>query len=815
MRRLFCWIACLLFLAVPARGQNAATGEGVIQGRIIDASTNEPLISATVALWQDTTLVTGTVTQKNGTFTLEGIRPGTYELRMSYVGYTTKRRSITMRDDAMQRSLGTVALAQDASQLEGVEITGERSFMENRIDRTVYNTADQVTTLGGTAKNVLESIPSIQVDIDGSVSFRGNENVAIHINGKPTSLSGAALAGFLQSLPADAIASIEVIPNPSAKFDPEGMAGIINIVLKKNRESGWNGGLTAGVNDSPGANLSGNVGYQGGPWTLFTTYGFRYDEDTSSGYRFRRNLQTDPISALEQLSNEFDRGRSHSFTAQVDYSLSDISTLSLTSVLRTSTDDESGTTQYFEQNNTGVVVDRYRRLSDENDNDIGADVRLSFARTIKPRENELTVDLRYETDQEESTSIYRQRNVTLGGTVGDFTERERAEEAETEQEASFEVNYIRPLTDTYGIDVGYKADWERESTDFFAAAFNFQTNQFEPQPERGSNFTYDEQIHAAFGIVNADWGTWGAQVGVRAEQALTTFDLADGNAYDNNYFSLFPSAYLMYEPSQQTKFRLSYSKRINRPNSWQLNPVDDYEDPLFRRIGNPSLNPEYVHAFEFSATQYVGPFTLTMSPYFRRTVDKIEWQQRITPEGVTITTFENFATSNSYGTELVSTFDWQKLLRGTVSANAYRVVTDGSNVDSDLSSDALGYSGRINLTVTPLDGWKAQWSQFYRSPLDVPGGRIDGRTMTNVAVQRQLFNNKASISLQARDLFGTMNFQLYRSDNLFTQRTRFNWSAQEFSLTFTYTFGASDSRDRGRRRDGGYGGGDAGGGMMP
>jgi outer membrane receptor protein involved in Fe transport len=251
------------------------------------------------------------------------------------------------------------------------------------------------------------------------------------------------------------------------------------------------------------------------------------------------------------------------------------------------------------------------------------------------------------------------------------------------------------------------------------------------------------------------------------------------------------------------QMRLSYSKRVNRPRLWQLDPVDDNEDPTFRRVGNPFLGPEYVHAFELSYVRHWEALTLTTSPYFRRTVNEIQWRERFDPSGVTILTFENAASSNSYGAELIAALSLNRRLRGNLSVNTYRVVTDASNLDTDLSHDAMVYSGRANLIVTPRTGLDLQLSQFYRSPVDIAGGQMGARSMMTIGAKQELFDGKASIGLQARDVLNTMGFDLTRRDASFYQETSRDWGGRQVSVSVAYTFGQPKKKGRDRDRRGG------------
>ena len=779
-----------------AAQDRSSEGEGRITGRVVTASEESPLAGATVAVRNpsDSTLVTGTVTDSSGNFVLSNIPYGVYTLRVSFVGYANKRLTdVRVTRSRPERELGTITLPQTTAELNEVTVSAERPAMNVQTDRTVYNTSQQVVTAGGSARQVLEDLPSIQVDLDGSISYRGNEGVVIHINGEPTSLSGQSLASFLQSIPASSVERVEVIPNPSAKHEPEGAAGIINIVLRRNRSAGWSGGVTVGGGTNSSYTASGNVGYQSGPWRLYTNYGFRGGSENENGSRFRRNLTQDPMVVLDQSSSGGEEDRSHTLNTQVEYNPSDATSLSMETVLSTDAETEDGRTNYIRETVGGSLLDRYARITESNSNEQSLDTRLSFNHDFSPDHN-LSAELRYESEWQEEDGSYMERALTPDMDLGSLEEREHEDMDEREQEGNLEIDYVRPLG-AMTLEAGYQGELSTEDNDQLFEVFDTDSETF--RTKETSAFNFDEHTHAVYGMLTRPFGAFEVKAGARAEQAITTFTLPSrDDSYDNNYFSIFPSAFLTYKPNEQYQARLSYSKRVRRPNSWQLNPIADNEDPTFRQIGNPQLDPEYVHSFELSLTRKWTPATLSITPFFRRTVNEIERRETLSPDGVTTLTFENFASSNSYGLEMVTSLQMEEWVRGNVSVNAHRVVTDASYVNTDLSNDAMSYSGRANLTFPIGPGLDLQLSQFYRAPMDIAGGEIGAMMSSEVGLQKQLFDGKGSISLRASDVFDAMNFNIERRTDTFYTESTMDWSQRQIMVTFSYSFGADSQGER-------------------
>lgn len=786
------------------------TPQGRVIGAVVEDETGEPIEGATVAVWQaaDSSLVTGTVSKADGSFIIEGLRRGSYYVRISFVGFETQTRSdVRMSSQASHADLGTIRLVTDTEMMDGVEVTAERGFMEVGIDRTVYNTRDQLVSIGGSASDVLQNTPSVEVDIDGSVSLRGSQNVAILINGRPSSMNGEALASFLQGLPADAIERVEVIPNPSARYEPDGMSGIINIVLKKDRDLGLGGSVTASIGTQGSYNASGSLNYQKGRWTLFTNYGFRRGVRDIEGGRFRENRFLDPLTYLEQVDSGDRNSLSHLLNTSLDYRIGAKSTLSATAILSSRGGDNERTNLYRELDADKALTSRYSRASMSDRSDLNMDYRLSFRRTVVPSEHEFTAEIRYEAEQEDDRGTYAQQPVTAEGLpAGTAPERQRTDQDEQDRELSLQVDYMRPFTANGKLEAGYKSSVRQLESDFFSETFDSGIGTFAPDVQLNNTFAFDEQIHAAYGIVEHHRGRIGTQVGVRLEQALTNFDLlTTAETFENNYFSVFPSAFVTYtlseDASSSRKLKLSYSKRISRPRTRELNPFDDLDDPLFRRVGNPYLNPEYIHAVEASYTQFVRRTSLTLTPYFRRTVDVIRRHETVTPEGISVLTFENFDTRDSWGTELIGTLRLSDWLNTNASFNAYRVVTDGSNVDTDLSNNAFGWTTRLNATVGLRPDLDLQLSYFYRSPIEIEGGRIASFSMSNVALRQKLFGDRANLSLSVRDVFDTMGFQIWREDNNFYQQSSRRWASRQVSLSFTLNFGHKQRKRRDRDWD--------------
>ena len=802
----------LAFLLAAAPAAFAQTG--ALTGRVVDAEGDLPLPTASVAVWDidgaDSTLVTGVTTNIDGDFRIEAVPAGTYDVVASFVGYDAVRQT-DVAVAAGEADLGLFRLSPSAEALNEVQVTAERSQVQTRIDRTVYNTADDPVAEGGNATDVLATLPSVDIDIDGNVSLRGAGNVAVFINGRPAPVSGEFLASYLQSLPAGTVERVEVIPNPSAAFEPDGVGGIINIVLKDDADPGLGGTLTAGTDTQGGYDATAAVTYGKGPWSLAATYGYRNDERAGNGLSYRLNRYEETPTTLDQEEIEDRTRMSHLLNLSADYSLSKATTLTSQLQLGTRVGNETEVnTTLRSLASTADPLFEYERVAEELDDGRSADARLGLRQTFGENHT-LVIEGRGEISDETEQQTYRE---TLLGGSGDLDNPQDVEESELEREASLQIDYTQPLGG-FRLDAGYKGDWEQESNALYSVSLDGETGEWLPDNDN-VEFDYDQTVHAFYAQLANEWGPIGLQAGLRYEMARTTFELpVQSESYDNDYRNLFPSAYLSFSPVDATTFKASYSRRINRPGGWALNPLPSFDDPLNIRQGNPYLQPEYVDAYEVGATQYVPWGSFSLTPYYRHTTNIIRRISEVRDDGVTVRTFENLDTSDSYGVEFISSFEQVGGLSGYVSLEGFRVQTEGATAESDLSNDAFGWGGRVNASyrfgdrfgLGPLD---LQATARYSAPLDTEQGRVGARSWFDLALRQKLLDNRAALTLQLRDPLGMAGFEYTLDQPRLYQEFERDWGAQQVGLTFSYMFGRQESeRDR-RGRDGGRDGGPGG-----
>lgn len=782
--------------ARPMGGPGAAQQQGgTIRGTVLNPE-GQPVNGGQVAVWSaaDSTLVTGAVARPDGSFRIEGLRPGRYYLRVSALGYSTATTPVVaISPQAREADVGAVRLAAGAIQLEGLTVTAEAAPAGFAPDRNTYSTRDMPATSGGNATDVLQNVPAVEVDQDGRVSLRGNQNVAVQINGRPSPMTGDQLGNFLRQLPANMVDRVEVIPNPSARYEPEGMAGIINIVLKQNADLGLSGGMIAGAGTGGRFNGSGNLGWQAGDLTLFGSYGFRHDKRESTGLNYLERYTaagTSPVSVLDQDILGEGGMTSHIVNGSADYKLGARDVLSATGMVSVGEHENDTRNRYLESDGAGTPLRRYLGENLLGFNDLTTDAALSWKRTITPQRHELSTELRWNRNNHDVENRLSEQALTLsgGGAANDTPLLQNLLTESVISTLSFQADYTRAFGERTKLETGYKGTRRGLENELGVTEFDHGTGAWVNNTLRSNAFDYDETVHAGYAVLNQGVGKVDLQAGLRVERTDREFFLKNtGETYPKSYWSFFPSGLASFSLDDQRQLRLSYSRRIQRPDTRILNPFGFNEDQRNRFVGNPALEPEYTHALEL-AYQHSMPWgSLQLTPFFRRTEGAIRRIREFRAD-TTITTFANLETSDSYGADANASVRMGKV-SGFASVSAFRQVTAAGSVGDSFSSDGIGWSARIsgNVQLTPrLD---LQAFLMYRAPMDVEQGRMGSMTMSTLALRQKVMGDKGSVSLRVVDPLNRMGFSMQTTDPLYYQLNERRFGARAAYLTFSYNFG--------------------------
>lgn len=768
-------------------------GAGQLRGTAVEAESGQavPGVSVAVRSARDSSIVAGAFAREDGTFRVMGLQPGSYFARISAIGFAphnTEPFSITPA--AATADVGTIRLTRSAILLEEVQVTAERSAMVIEPDRNAYRAQD-VAPAASNASDVLAATPSVEVDADGKVSLRGNENVAVQINGRPAPIRGAQLGAYLKQLPASVIDRVEVVPTPSARHDPEGMAGIINIVMKQNTDLGLSYGFTLGASPQQRYNASGNAGYQAGKLTLFGSYGFNADQRPVTGINERERF--DALGASVFLTEQDVDGENsfggHNVNFTADYRLSQRNTLSNALAFNLRRFGDESRSAWHEFDGDRNPVDRFDRVRDTDNRGLMLDYTLAFKRTIEPRRHELGSEIRFNyAKDDDATDLWRQ------GPPGSSTapyERERNEVDASTRTLTAQLDYTRPLAERSKLETGYRGNARWMERDYDVRRDALGSGDWEPSPF-SNTFEMDETTHAVYGVVSHGLGKFELQGGLRGEYTDREFSLTSaGESYPHSYGSLFPSGVVSYQLSEGQQVKASYSRRIRRPNTQELNPFPVFFDAQNVFIGNPDLSPEYTDAFELAYNQQGRLGTFQVTPFYRRTSNIIRFiidtDAEVDGRPVSTVSFQNLATGNSWGTDLNGSLRLGPRLNGFAGFNVFKMVTEGGS-ETSLSSDAVTWSARVNATTQLTEATTLQGFYFYRAPMNVESGRFSAQQMASFTV-RQRLNPRSTIALRVSDPFNTMGFRVEAGDQTLWQITERRFGVRALHLTYQYTFG--------------------------
>lgn len=777
----------------PPAGQQPPAAPGEVQGTVIAEDNSAPVGRAAVAVRskKDSSMVTGVMGGEDGKFKVQGLRPGTYYLRVSGIGFSPKNtEEFTITPAALAATVGPIKLARFAVSLQTVEVEGQTPAVTIEPDRNSYK-AKEVAPAAANASDVLAATPSVEVDADGKVSLRGNENVVVQINGRATPMRGQQLGAYLKQLPATIVERIEVVPNPSAKQDPEGMAGIINVVLKQNTELGLSGGVTLGMANSNRYNGSGNLGYQKGKATLFGSYGYITDDRGLTGINDRERYDPagPPLSFTEQDILGRNGFGGHNLTTTAEWAFNKRDVLSNSFSMNARQFSDTSLTGISELDADHNLIDSFARSRDTKNKAFVIDNTLAFKRTFEARKHEIGAEVRVNrVDDDENTLLWKMEDPSSPALVEG--QLDHADAITTQ--LTGQVDYTKTLAARTKLETGYKGTSRLLDRDYTVLKDALGDGSW-TRSSLSNAFEFEEDVHAVYGVLSHGVGKFELQGGLRGERATRDFSLAEpAGSFPYSKISLFPSGVVRYKVSDATELKASYSRRVRRPGSFELNPFPNFFDPQNVFLGNPNLNPEYTDALElgFSRTGQLG--SLQLSPFYRRTTDiirvNIEPEAIIDGREVTTVSFENLATANSWGTDLNGSLRLGPKFNGFGAFNIFKMVTDGGS-QSALSSDAVTWSFRVNGTTNLSSTLSVQGMFFYRAPVKVERGEFSSFKMTNVTIRKKLDGDKSSVSVRFADPFNTSRFRVRAGDGNIFQTTERRPAVRATFFTFQYNFG--------------------------
>ncbi len=789
-------ILILLFVTAQGFAQDVS-----IKGKVKERGSEKTLEFANVALLSisDSSVVGGGMTGLDGGFDFIA-QPGKYILRVGFIGYESYFRDLDL-GDRRNLNLGTIALALDAANLQEVVVEGVTSIFESDIDKRRYDVENSVVAEGATASELLETLPSIQMDDEGGITMRGSGEILIYINGRPSNLSGDDAESILSQFPANSIKSVELITNPSSRYDAAGVGGIINIILKKNEKTGFNGQANVSVGTRDKYNAGVNLNYGAGKVNYYASYNYQNRRLFRESDVFRENRIGNSSPFLDQDSYGERTDITHLIRGGFDYNITENQTFGF--YAQGNFRDREGFTDLNQRS-----LDSFRNqdsLYVRNQNDtresFNAETGLNYNWEIDTLGQQLFTSLSYSRDERTQLENYEQFFFNEANeAVPDNNLIQLNTVPQTSDMYVFQLDYTKPFANGGSLESGLKGTysiWDR-SQEFSQGDLG---NNFNPVPidSISDNFIFKEDVYAAYMSYRNRVGKIGYQGGLRAEYTETIGQLASNdNPVINNYFNLFPSMYLSYDLGVEHEFTANYSRRISRPNMWSLSPLYRVRDLLNLSVGNPFLQPEFTDSYEVGYMKGWERFLFNATVYHRASTNVHTRVIRLAENNVAIQTRENAARRNSTGLELINQVQVNNWWDATVSGNFFYSEIIGDNIEEGFNNSNYSWTVSLlsNMAIPNLFTFQVQGN--YRGPIVFPQGEIEPFWGINAGIRKNIMNDNATISLNVSDIFNTRIFRIRNEDTRFVQDRVFNRETRIGTIAFTYRFGGFTDRNNGR-----------------
>lgn len=806
--RQFFFLVLLFVVALPVMALQT------IKGTIVDGTTQKPIDFVNVALLktEDAPPTTGVVTDEKGNFLLPNVPPGKYFLKVSFVGYNTI--SIPLNVINNELNVGKIKLTENSKTLSEIQVIGQGTQMRFEIDKKVFTVDQNIAAAGGSATEVLQNIPSVDVDNEGNVSLRNNSSVEVWINGKPSGLTAENRAQILQQMPAESIESIEVMTNPSAKFNPEGTAGIINLVMKRNRKAGYYGSVSAGsiwnLGAKPGFNSALNLNYSSGLIDAYINVGYRAMNFKGGGINNRFNLSgTDTLSLLSQESRS-NRSFGGLFTrAGINYRFHENQTIGLSGFGMTGRSSGSTDIQYKLTNRaTNQLLRDFYRLADDSGTRPGMNVTLDYKWDIDKLGSNLMSSITYSVHERTLVEEYLQKDRL----VNDSSLNSQSTNGNN-REWELKLDYTKKFTEKTRLEAG----WQSTVEDRFgpSSATDLLTNK--PLYAFYNEFDYSEQIHAGYMTFGSTLNKLTLQAGLRGEyfwrNPINTVKLADGTEVVTDFgekgeMQWFPSMFMSYSLPDKNELQMNITRRVNRPRGRQINPYRDFSDSTNISYGNLELKPEYTTAFEFNYLKTWDNHSMSSTLYHRFTDDVIQDVSYI--NGATMeSTYMNVTQAQSTGMELVVKNNLFRILNLTSSLNLYYNVLEASTYTNPYNSSVITIPGQENFTwsgrvMGNIILGKSTFGQFtadYSAPRLIAQGKQSSSYAIDLGLRQTFLDRNLSVNLMVRDLLDSRRRSTVTWGDGFYQQSESYFHGRMVGMTVTYNFGNMKPKRSEQRRD--------------
>lgn len=805
--------------AQPPQGFNGVPPAiGRISGKVVDAAKSAPLeySSVTIKNLKDSTIILGSLVDEKGYFEINKIPLGAYELTVSYVGYKDfiKKPVLVIPPDKTDVNVGILKVEEDAKSLDEVQITAEKAYMQVNAEKKVFNMDKNVLSSGGSAVDALRQVSVVEVDQDGNLSMRGSGNLRVFINGKPSGITVSNTKAVLDAIPSSQIESIEIINNPSAKYDAEGDVGIINIVLKKNTKSGLNGNFTIGYGTKYDANTGITINYRKNNISFSTSYNFRFTEGYYKGTGDRYNFF--PGQTPFYL-NTRDKGTFNNFTntinGNLDWNIKEKNTLSFSALLSESNGSGDGKVRTDFLDSLTNYINAYNRYNSSKNLNWNTELNTSYRRTFKDNSNDLVLAANYAYSNRISTPVYTQKTIDINDAEINHTDLlQRNDNTNISHSGFVQADYTQPFKKSKSkLELGYKFSMRDLVSELYADSLLSGTGTYVYDSSISNRYRYNEMIHAGYAIFGgAVKKVFTYKAGIRLENTNIDIRQNVGNQqYRQKYFDYFPSASMSFNLPKSHSLSVVYSKRINRPGTEQLNPFGNYSDPFNILTGNPKMKPAYTHAVELTHVKNIElksskkdstfqrSLFFSTTAYFRYAYNVFTRYRSVDSLGRSNVSFDNLNTGQNIGVEFTNRTNLFRWWNFVLSANLYYNKVNGNvpNGEVDATTNSFQYNLRMMNTFNINPKASIQFMVMYRSKIKYLQGEITPMVFANLGFKYDfLKNNKASISVNVSDVFHTQYFGVSTSGSNFSGEVKRYWESTVGNIVFTYRFGKSESK---------------------
>lgn len=767
--------------------QNQAKGK--LRGSLVDQASKEALPFASIGVYTEKdSLVGGGISEENGKYEID-LPFGRFYALIEFMGFeAVKSDFFTLSREKSTHDLGETGLSATAADLNEVVVQGEKTIMELSLDKRIFNVGKDLANAGGTASDILMNLPSVSVDPEGNVRLRGSANVRILIDGKPSGLVSFKGSSGLRQLQANMVERVEVITNPSARYEAEGMAGVINIILKKDNKQGFNGSFEM-IGGSPlNLGFTTNLNYRHKKINWFINYGLTRRHAPGEGELYQEVYGDNGTSILSQTNDIIVKSFNNNIRGGLDYYFNEKSILTLSYLWRRSDAHRIMDIRYEDYlNNLNNFQGYSLRRQDETEEEPNSEVILNYKRSFEQKGHELTAAFTYLNYWENSDQLFTESSYSPQGQ--EIPSRSLVQSSlndEYENQYLLQLDYTKPFAKEGKFETGFRTSFRDMENDFIVQQKD-ENGQFNPLPGLDNIFLYDENILATYGIVGNKTGKWSYQGGLRAEHTDVKTTLVETREQNpRKYTNLFPSAHLTYNITEENAFQLSYSRRVRRPVYNDLSPYVTFSDQRNFFSGNPDLNPEFTDAFELGHIKYFEKGTLFSTAYFRNTTDKIERIRTVNEEGKSVTLPFNLTREQSVGLEFSADYrptNWWKL---DLNLNFFHANIDGSNIEANFQAKTTSWLLRHTSRFTLENGWDMQLRGNYEARQKTAQGVRKGIFFADFSASKRILQDRGTLIFNVTDILNTRrNRYIIEGENFFTEGDS-QFMRRQINMTFTY-----------------------------